>query len=42
MGHGDRLKPRVISSLVYTDDGMKDKENKKVTTQVRKEIAVEG
>lgn len=27
----------VITSLVYTDDGMKDEENKKVTAQVRKE-----
>lgn len=27
----------VITSLVYTDDSMKDEENKKVTAQVRKE-----
>lgn len=37
MEYGDRLKPRVITSLVYTDDGMKDEGNKKVTAQVRKE-----
>lgn len=42
MGYGDRLKPGAIASLVYTDDGMKNEEKKKVTAQVRKEVVVEG
>lgn len=37
MGYGESLKLMVIASLVYTDDSMKDEENKKVTAQVRKE-----
>lgn len=32
--YGDKLKPIVITSLVYSDDSMKDEENKKVTAQV--------
>lgn len=37
MRYGDRPKPIMIISLVYTDGSLKVEEKKKVTAQVRKE-----